>query len=304
MTTAAQLDLRGFYSDVMAITESGLRSLKAHIDMVTGGRFDPAAAAPSGRSRTDGVIAVIPVMGPLSYRPTFLGSLFGWSNTATITEEIRSAVDNPNIREIALLIDSPGGSVYGVEEAAEAVYQGRARKPITAYAAPLAASAAYWIGSAASRFYAMPSAEVGSIGVIAVHLDHSKALQGEGIQPTVISSGRFKAEGNPYEPLHADARTEMQRRVDEIHDRFVRDVARNRGVTVSRVAEQFGQGRAYQGREAHSRQMIDGTAATLLEALRASTGGRGGRPLQAAAQRLQLLAEADIFIAQTLAKTR
>ena len=78
----------------------------------------------------------------------------------------RAAADS-SIGAIVLNIDSPGGSVYGVEELADKIYKARGTKPVYAVANSLAASAAYWIGSAASQLYVTPSGEVGSIGVLA-----------------------------------------------------------------------------------------------------------------------------------------
>lgn len=269
------LDLGGFFSGPLAITPEGLRSLQLHVEMVAAGRLDPSAASATPRTRRQGTVAVIPVRGPLSHRATLLGSLLGWSNTADVAEQVKAALDDGMVSEILLHVESPGGSVYGIEELAAVVYSGRDRKRITAWADPLAASAAYWIGAAATRFLAMPSGEVGSIGVIGVHFDFSQALDKAGIKPTIIASSRYKGEGSEYAPLAPEARSEYQRRVDEIHARFVADVARFRGVPTTTVEERFGQGRVVGARDAVSRGMLDGLATSASEALLG--GSRRGR---------------------------
>ena len=130
----------------------------------------------------------------------------------------------------------------------------------------MAASAAYWIGSACSEFYCTPSGQVGSIGVIAAHEDVSKALEAEGVNVTLITAGKFKSEGSPYGPLDAEGRGEMQRDVDGYGRDFVRDVASGRGVSVDAVRRNMGQGRMLRGDAAMSAGMIDGIA-TLSDVL-------------------------------------
>jgi capsid assembly protease len=94
----------------------------------------------------------------------------------------------------------------GVGELADEVYRARARKPVAAVANSVAASAAYWVGSAAAEFYVAPGGEVGSIGVFALHEDWSKALGKQGIATTLVTAGRYKTEQSPYAPLSATAR--------------------------------------------------------------------------------------------------
>jgi ClpP class serine protease len=145
----------------------------------------------------------------------------------------------------------------------------------------VAASAAYWIGSAAGEFYATPSADLGSIGVYQAHQDFSAALEKEGVRTTLIVAGRYKVEGNPYGPLDRDARAFMQGRVDEHYTRFVRAVARNRSVPVDLVRNGMGQGRLLGAQVALKERMVDGIA-TIDKVVRS---GRQGRERRAQRQR-------------------
>ena len=138
------------------------------------------------------------------------------------------------------LLDSPGGSVYGVSELADEIMNARAQKPVIAIANSLAASAAYWIGCSASELYVTPGGEVGSIGVWQAHFDYSQALAAEGVTPTLISAGKYKVEGNPYAPLGEDALGFMQSRVDDYYAVFTKSVARGRGVPIAqRIAAEL-----------------------------------------------------------------
>jgi signal peptide peptidase SppA len=121
----------------------------------------------------------------------------------------------------------------------------------------MAASAAFWIGSAATEFVATPSGSVGSIGVLHVHAEQSKALEDSGIKMTITKAGKYKGEGSPFEPLDDSAKDFIQGRVDEAYSMFVKDVAKGRGVSVGEVRKGYGEGRLLGANEAKELGMID-----------------------------------------------
>ncbi|MCC7371633.1 MAG: S49 family peptidase, partial [Chloroflexi bacterium] len=141
------------------------------------------------------------------------------------------------------------------------------------------ASAAYWIASSADEIVVTPSGEVGSIGVFTAHEDISAALEAEGVTVTLISAGKYKTEGNPFEPLSEEARGAIQARVDDYYSMFVRAVARGRGVKPADVRGGFGQGRVVGADEAVRLGMADrvGTMAQTVERLAGRRGGAGSR---------------------------
>lgn len=148
------------------------------------------------------VIAVLPFYGVAVQRADAVGEAFGLLSLGRFTQAFRTALADHAVGAILIDIDSPGGSAYGVAELADEIYRGRARKPIAAIANSLAASGAYWVASAADEFYVTPpGGEVGSIGVVTAHQDVSKALRTAGVETTLISAGKHKTEGNPFEPL-------------------------------------------------------------------------------------------------------
>jgi len=246
-----------------------------------------AAAAPA--YTLAGQSAVIPVFGAISKRMNMFSEMSGGTSIERLSAQIRQAIDDPGVRNVILQIHSPGGSVYGVQEIAQEILEARERKKIIAIADDLAASAAYWIGASASEFIVTPSGEVGSIGVVAMHVDYSSALEQEGIKVTYIHAGDHKVEGNPCEALGEDAKAFMQSRVDEYYAAFVAGVARGRGVARSVVKESFGQGRVYGAQQALEVGMVD-RIATLAEVIR---GAQPRTRVNRAAQR----AEADIAAA-------
>jgi signal peptide peptidase SppA len=237
--------------------------------------IDVEAAAPRGSAsgQTPQNIAVIPVYGVIMHRPSMGVSSGGGFSIQDFREQFRAALANPSVAAIVLDVDSPGGSVDGVEEMATEIYQARSQKKIVAVADTLAASAAYYLGSAAEELAVTPSGEVGSIGVYMVHQDLTAAYEQNGVKNTLIKAGKFKAEGNPWMPLDEESIYSLQSQVDAHYDMFTKAVARNRGVGIDAVRNGFGQGRSVMAKEAVRLGMAD-KVATLDEVLK-SLGAKG-----------------------------
>lgn len=204
-----------------------------------------------------GAIAVIPLMGPISKRDGMFSRMFGGASIDGFTQQFRQALADESVSSILVQVDSPGGSVQGVEELAAEIYASRSIKPIVAYTDGYAASAAYWIASAAGEFVASPSASVGSIGVFGAHQDVSRMLDAAGVTVTLISAGKYKTEASPFAPLTDEAKSALQAQVDEHYTTFVANVARHRGVAVSAVKAGYGEGRMVSSKQAKAAGMID-----------------------------------------------
>lgn len=263
---------------------------------VEAARRSPAPAAAPGS------IAVLPVYGILSHRMHLFSNVSQSGTSAeALTLAFRQAMADPSVGAIVLDIDSPGGSVFGIQELADTIHASRGQKPVVAVANSLAASAAYWIAAQADELVVTPGGQVGSVGVFAAHDDVSKAAEAQGLRRTYISAGKYKVEGNPFEPLGEEARAEMQRTVDAYYDRFVRAIARGRGVSLTAVREGFGQGRTVLSTEAVAAGMAD-REATLQEtidriAARQARGSRGQRaegPTESREQALARLRLAEV----------
>lgn len=238
-------------------------------------RVPPPSAAP-------GATLVLPVLGILSPRAHMVQDISGPGGTSTeaLGIALHQAAENPNISAVVLDVNSPGGSVFGLEELAQRIHAVRAKgKPVVAVANSLAASAAYWIASQADELVVAPGGQVGSIGVIAYHDDISKAAEQKGVRRTFITAGRFKAEGNEFEPLSSEAREAMQGKVDAYYGMFVRAVASGRRTTQTDVRENYGEGRLVLASEAVKLGMADreGTLLETLERLGARAAGGSGQ---------------------------
>lgn len=225
--------------------------------------------------RGTGSVAVIPVVGFLTQKPTptLLSILFGGTSVEAVVAEIVTALRDTSVSAVVLDVDSPGGSVHGLIEAAAKIRSVRGGKPIFAVADPFAASAAYWLASQADVVVSTPSSITGSIGVIVAHTDISAALERDGINVTVVRYGAKKAIDNEMEPLTDDALAGLQAMVDYFGRAFDADVAKGRRVSVDRVRTDFGQGAVFTAENAVRAGLAD-RVGMLEEVVRQAAKGR------------------------------
>jgi capsid assembly protease len=226
---------------------------------LTGDEAEPVAQL-EGPNQTSpgGAVAVIPVRGTIRPRPTLFGSLFGGSTTvAGLRAQLRTAMADQQVGAIVLDVDSPGGMVDGIPELAAEMREMRARKPIVGIANTLAASGAYWLAAQADELFVAPSGQIGSIGVYILHEEFSRLDERIGITTNLIKAGKYKTEGNPFEPLTDEARAAMQAKVDDIYGMFIADVSEGRGVDRASVEGGFGEGRLVLAEPAVDEGMAD-----------------------------------------------
>lgn len=202
-------------------------------------------------------LAILPLFGTIFPRANLMTTMSGATSAEVFANRFQALVADPEIGAILLDVNSPGGQVSGVPELADLIYTSRGSKPIVAIANHMAASAAYWIASAADELIVTPSGAVGSVGVFAGHADRSKAYEQDGVKVTLISAGEYKTEGNPYQPLSEDAKAAMQADVNRVYEQFISALARNRGVEDIAVYKDFGQGRMVDAETALQVGMVD-----------------------------------------------
>jgi capsid assembly protease len=212
------------------------------------------------KPKRGGGLAVIPIHGTIAPRINMLSDISGGATFEDLEGQLAAAIADPDVQTILLDVNSPGGSVAGATEFARAMLKARAQKPVVAVAHHLMASAAYWVASCATEVVATPSATVGSIGVFALHEDLSAALEAMGIKQTVISAGKYKAEGVAEGPMSDEMQAHLKARVDLYYSRFVADVALGRGVRAEMVRRDFGEGRTVDADAAREAGMVDRVA--------------------------------------------
>lgn len=194
-------------------------------------------AVPSPRAAVQGPagIVVIPVMGSLVRRTAGLDPASGFTSYAELAGMLETALADPSVEGILLDVDSPGGEAGGVFELGEMVRAADAVKPVWAIASDSAYSAAYAIACGASRLTVTRTGGVGSIGVIAMHVDQSARDAQQGYRFTAITAGEQKNDFTPHAPLDIQAHARLQTEVDRLYGMFVGHVASMRGIDAQAV---------------------------------------------------------------------
>jgi signal peptide peptidase SppA len=241
-----------------------------------------------------GAVAVIPVYGVLTHRAHAKAISTPMTSTEELSAQIRAAAANPDIGSIVLDVDSPGGSVFGVQEVSDTIMSLRGSKPIIAVANAQAASGAYWIASQADELVVTPSGAVGSIGAFMAHDDKSEKYAKDGVKRTFVYAGKYKVEGHDTGPLEGEGLAHAQGMVDAFYSAFVRAVAKGRGVSVETArGPDFGEGRMVLARQAVAGGMAN-RIATLDEVITQQAkarrpSARAGMSARTASARIALL---------------
>lgn len=199
------------------------------------GYTPPTRAAPSPQTDARTGVAVIPIHGTLVRRIVGLEAESGLTSYAGLSAQLDAALANPDVAAILLDIDSPGGESGGVFDLADRIRAVSKVKPVWAVANDMAFSAAYALASAASKVFVSRTGGVGSIGVIAMHVDQSEKDAHDGVRYTAVFAGDRKNDLNPHAPMSNEAHAFLQAEVHRIYGLFVETVARHRGLEASAV---------------------------------------------------------------------
>lgn len=250
--------------DLPRPASSMTETVVAHLDGgdITAGPVTASTMRSEGRQYavTQDGIAVIGLSGVMARNPGCIEeACMGVTNVMAVARAIESAQEDESVRAIVLDIDSPGGTVNGTVELANAVSRAAKAKPVVAYTGGSMCSAAYWTGSAASKIVAVPTATVGSIGVATVHYDRSGEDEKAGVKRTVLYSGAYKRMASDERPLTDEGRAYVQGMLDDMYAQFVDAVAANRGVDVDTVLSRMADGKVFVGPKALKAGLIDMT---------------------------------------------
>ena len=227
-------------------------------------------------------IAVIPVLGTLVRRSSYIGAASGLTSYHDIEAMAEAAFADPMVKAVLLEIDSSGGEAGGVFDLAQRLraLSQTSGKPLWAIADEAALSAAYAIACAADRLWLTRTAEVGSIGVVAVHVDESVADAKAGLNYTFLHAGAHKVDGHPHAPLPAPVAADIQADIEQLHTQFIALVAGFRRVTVDAIRAT--EARVYRGEAALQAGLADqiGTRAEAITALQRQLAMSAGRSLR------------------------
>jgi protease IV len=222
-------------------------------------------------------VAVIYVQGTILTGNVPSG--LGYATSEEISENIRSAVADKDVKAIVLRINSPGGSPAAAQEIVEEIKKAQTHGiPVVISMGDIATSAAYYISAPANYIIANPSTTTGSIGVIWVFQNMSASYKENGTDYQIVKSGEMKDMGSPWRGLTSAEKEYANTVVMEVYDNFVTDVSKGRNMTTSDV-KALADGRIYTGATAKQLGLIDGFG-DLYDAIdkAAKLGGVTGEP--------------------------
>jgi ClpP class serine protease len=218
-------------------------------------------------------VAVLPLFGTIFQHAGIEMECSGGTSTEAWQKQLRKLDANAAVKTVVIEAHTPGGQCIGTEETANLVREIRdaGRTRIISVVNSQMASAGVWIGTAANKVYVTPGGEIGSIGVVTLHWDYSKAYEESGIKPTLVATSRKKILGNEFEPLDEEALAEIEAGNQAVYQRFVKAMAANRGVTPAKVESDFGGGGMLWAKDAVKAGLADGVA-TMAEVLEREVG--------------------------------
>lgn len=257
------------YHRPLLITQDGFQTIHSLVQHKLKGNVMPMDDMEDEEQEYDDVVlrdgvAYINVQGVIGRKLSFIEkACTGACDVEDLRDNIELAASYPDVAHIALVIDSPGGTVAGVPELAQRIKEiNDTIKPVTAIVDGLCCSAAYYLAAGCDSILAIgKTSYIGSIGVYTYLLDESQYFAKEGVQPVVIKAGLNKGEGLPGMPITDEIKANLQKEVDYIYNLFTTHVKGNR----PNVEDDTMQGRAYYSEEAEKLGLIDGYVNTINE---------------------------------------
>lgn len=217
-------------------------------------RFRSERADDTRGVRVRNGVAIVPLMGPVFPRANLFTEISGATSIGVMARDLQQMADRSDIRAIMLEVDSPGGAVTDVDQMAGIIAELGRQKPITAYVGGVAASAAYWLATAAREIVITRTGMVGGIGVVATVPKQQQPDETGMMDFEIVSANADEKRPDPETDAGQQA---VLDRINPIEDTFVNAVAENRGVDAGTVRTEFGRGNVVVGNAAVRRGMAD-----------------------------------------------
>jgi signal peptide peptidase SppA len=205
-------------------------------------------------------VAVIPVHDVIAKRMTWVMEICGGCSTQILERDFADAQADPSVKGIILYLDTPGGTVDGTAEAAALIASYKGSKPVVGFSDGMICSAGFWLAAPCDEIYISSDTNpIGSIGVVAGHVDVSEQELMSGRRVTEITAGDYKRVASGYSPLTEEGRAYIQGQLDHIYTSFTDFVAAQRGLDLGSHAE-WANGRVFLGSQAIAAGLVDGVS--------------------------------------------
>ena len=203
-------------------------------------------------------VAVIPVHDVIAKRMTWVMEICGGCSSQIFMRDFADAQNDVDILGIIPYFDTPGGTVDGTAEAADLVAGFRGNKPVLGFTDGMICSAGYWMAASCDEIYISSDTNpIGSIGVVAAHVDVSKRMEMFGQRVTEITAGDYKRIASSYSPLTEEGRAYIQSHLDHIYTGFTDFVSEHRDLAVE-THKEWADGRVFLGSQSIAAGLVDG----------------------------------------------
>ena len=201
-----------------------------------------------------GKVVVIPVQGIIQ---TADSNEWGTSMVDDITQALREAASDDDVKAIVLSVDSPGGEVTASDILYNEVSKVQKEKPVVVAMSSLAASGAYYISCAADWIIANETTVTGSIGVIIQSLNYQGLFDKVGLDQVVFKSGKFKDMLSGSRPMTPEEKAYIEGMVKQVYERFLGIVAFTRELDADKLRDTIADGRILTGKDAKDAGLVD-----------------------------------------------
>ena len=222
------------------------------INYVSLGKYANAKAKKKKKS-SNNKIAVIYANGSIVSGKGNKGEM----GSETISQAIRDARLDDDVKAIVLRVNSGGGSALASDVMWRETVLAKEAKPFVVSMGDVAASGGYYIACAADKIVASEKTITGSIGVFGV-IPNLKGFFNNKIGIT-FDAAKTNEHGDimtMFRPLTGDEKDIIQIGVEKIYDDFITKVAAGRGMTKQEI-DDIGQGRVWVGNDALEIGLVD-----------------------------------------------
>jgi len=184
------------------------------------------------------------------------GPITGFRKLRDYVDMLDGLKKSRRIKAVIINIDSTGGLATASDYLYTAVYKLSAKKPVVAFISGVSASGAYLVSCAATKIVALPTAVIGSIGVLSIRPILQDLLQKVGVHVTVTKSGHLKDMGAPYREPTEEEKKKEQELIDSFHSYFIKAVAKGRHIDEG-VVKELATGEVFLGEKARTLGLVD-----------------------------------------------
>ncbi len=182
-------------------------------------------------------------------------------NAKPLVRKLLELQKDPKVKGLIIHINCPGGVIGTSQAIFSQIKKFKITKPVIVIVENYCYSGAYYIASAADFIFALPSSELGEIGVVSVFKKHTdlkfdKDNISGNLGMHVYMTGHYKDLANPYIQLKEEHVDYILKKARKKYNQFIADVAEARNLSIA-DEKIWADGKAFVGTDALTIGLID-----------------------------------------------